>query len=48
MDYVKSLYLPRIHFSGGNLPNQKGGFLKPPEGGFADGLHERASEVVQW
>lgn len=48
MDYMKSLYLPRFHFSGDNLPNQKGRFFKPPEGGFAAGLHERASQVAEW
>lgn len=42
MDYVKSLYIPRVHFSVGNLPNQKGRFLKSPEGEFAAGLHKRA------
>lgn len=37
-DYVKSLYLPSVHFFRGNLADQKGRFLKLPKGGFATGL----------
>lgn len=33
--WVKLLYFPRIHFSAGYLPNQKGGYSKSPEVGFA-------------
>lgn len=40
MNSVKSLYLPRIYFSADNLPNQKGRYLKSPEGRFAAGLQE--------
>lgn len=33
--WVKLLYFPSIHFSAGYLPNQKGGYSKSPEVGFA-------------
>lgn len=35
MNWVKSLYLPIIHFRAGNLANQKGEFVKSPEVRFA-------------